>query len=1261
MTAGINIQPFVSSMSLLQTLTAGTGGFIDAQSFLIAGQGLFEALAPAHVPGMSEDIRNGVLTLFHQLVSESSDNGQLLKKPVQHALDRAGLLLRPEFLAREDYILQYLERFRNPEKQVAANVQAGGIYVHQDLQETILGLDQGDSFDAPLIIGALGPDGLFHIRRPVPKTLIAGSIPPEEDDFDTRVTQGRYGEPKPLTAQPIINVPPVETEKEAAPIEADVDELTPPPLGPPPERPEHPTWQRVWQAYRKNEVPAGDFLALFHRGAVPSDLMRDALQEGVIPYRDVVQAVVDGQLTTDDFIDLFSDCAFPLQTVMAGIHAGKIPLFTSSRAAIEEKLAELPPFSNRASLRAYLKRVEAGDLSLQNIRIAIQEGMIPYRDVIEEVASGNISVEGFLTTFAEGSFPMGPLLAGIRNGKIPTMVLVESLQDAFRHGTLDIEPFLEVMEEGDFPLANEANHRLLIRKPSYVLRTGHTVPMIFESEYELELATTKQEPEDKYHLLGAGGTSRVYLGVQKGTEREVAIKVVTIANLKRQKDLQKGFDNEIVEAPFSKSPLFVQVYATGLTSKANPFIVMERLSGALSQYVDDVNMGRELFDLPKSMGIARQMVAAAAEMHRHGYIHRDIKTENYFLDENGNAKLGDQGLRRKLSETPREPEEGLWGTPGAMPPEKLNGLVPDNKKTDVFALGVALYELFTGDFCFGAPNLPAIMHKVTSHDPEPPSVFNAKSKRQRQIPAFLDEIIMKCLEKDADKRYADAIDVLYDLVTAHAAELEREGEESRAERMSRYTGADEKIHEDIWQEKLQSAIRELQSVYNQFPDPRIRRKMVELNYKLHVWADRVGNEREIQRTLENIRKLEPQSEEARNTRQFIQANFQIDGSRPQGSNIAVQIRHLEHRAGYFELDRKLEKKKDLPRKPLHLDRGGVWAAQFSIEGMVSFIRDIPVRPGDYSLRIPFYYRNEIPDGWILIPAGPTAARTSMGSFAEHFENWREVDHDYAMGPLVTNEDYFSYIKALAADDRSLVEGRMPRDWGFDFFDPAVHRHGTFVTKDGQPIEWKAPVAHITPEDAQGYLRFLEQSLRRQGIHFQRDFDPNLLQVRFPTLYEWRRAFRPDPREWAHGDGQPQVGDMAVRIRDPRGAGPIKPMRIDVSTIRDVSHFSVLDGLAQGEPERVVRHIVGNLRKFLHIGGEDDHARITHALGLNNGQLGREFIAVAGADCSMSPADADILAAHPVNGTGLIGILPVIQLRSAYSTPSLESLKRRYFR
>src|SRR5262249_26772916 len=141
----------------------------------------------------------------------------------------------------------------------------------------------------------------------------------------------------------------------------------------------------------------------------------------------------------------------------------------------------------------------------------------------------------------------------------------------------------------------------------------------------------------------------------------------------------------------------------------------------------------------------------------------------------------------------------------------------------------------------------------------------------------------------------------------------------------------------------------------------------------------------------------------------------------------------------------------------------------------------------------------------LIPQGRTAARTSRGSFAEKFDekNWREVPYNYAMGPLTTNGDWYNYIKRIAAEDRSLVEGRMPLNWDFDFFDSTVHRSSYFPTKDGQPIDWKAPVSSITRPMALQFLEDLTKFLKEQGYDIEGD-------VRFPTLYEWRRAFRPDP-------------------------------------------------------------------------------------------------------------------------------------------------------
>src|SRR5262249_34663152 len=142
-----------------------------------------------------------------------------------------------------------------------------------------------------------------------------------------------------------------------------------------------------------------------------------------------------------------------------------------------------------------------------------------------------------------------------------------------------------------------------------------------------------------------------------------------------------------------------------------------------------------------------------------------------------------------------------------------------------------------------------------------------------------------------------------------------------------------------------------------------------------------------------------------------------------------------------------------------------------------------------------------------------------------------------------------------------------------------------------------------------------------------------------------------------GDSKPRVGDMAIRRRDRRAAGPNKLLPID-APVRDVSHFNVLDGLSPGEKPRVVKHIVGNVQKFLHTDGEEDHGRNTRALGLKNGQLGTSIMATAGADCSMSPSDSDILNQHPIDGYGLIGILPVIPLRSAACTPSIASLTAR---
>jgi hypothetical protein len=161
------------------------------------------------------------------------------------------------------------------------------------------------------------------------------------------------------------------------------------------------------------------------------------------------------------------------------------------------------------------------------IRIAFQEGIIPYHDLVQELAEGYLSPEDFLKTFSEGSFPAEPCWVGIRNAKLPLMLMVEAVQDALRNGKLPFEPYLESMQEGDFPLVNAATGQLLIQKPLYLNRTQQTVPTIIESDYRLG------------HVIGEGGSSQVYLGVENDTKREVAIKVVTVA---RSREAPKDLD-----------------------------------------------------------------------------------------------------------------------------------------------------------------------------------------------------------------------------------------------------------------------------------------------------------------------------------------------------------------------------------------------------------------------------------------------------------------------------------------------------------------------------------------------------------------------------------------------------------------------------------------------------------------------------------------------------------------------------------------------
>jgi len=153
----------------------------------------------------------------------------------------------------------------------------------------------------------------------------------------------------------------------------------------------------------------------------------------------------------------------------------------------------------------------------------------------------------------------------------------------------------------------------------------------------------------------------------------------------------------------------------------------------------------------RGLAWARQICSALAEAHAQGVIHRDLKPENILIDRDGQAKIMDFGIARAI-EAPDTHAGELVGTPAYMSPEQAEGLSVDGR-TDIYALGLILYEMFAGRAPFEAETPVALLHHQIHTPPRPPREV------ERYVPQFLERVILKCLEKDPARRFASVAEL----------------------------------------------------------------------------------------------------------------------------------------------------------------------------------------------------------------------------------------------------------------------------------------------------------------------------------------------------------------------------------------------------------------------------------------------------------------------------------------------------------------------
>jgi serine/threonine-protein kinase len=242
--------------------------------------------------------------------------------------------------------------------------------------------------------------------------------------------------------------------------------------------------------------------------------------------------------------------------------------------------------------------------------------------------------------------------------------------------------------------------------------------------------------------LGAGGMGVVYKAYDHELSDLVALKMLHVSGGEELQQLLEAMKSEIKLARKISHPNVLRTHDYGQLDGV-PYISMEYVRGMTLKYL--LNQSGKI---PYSAGlhIAKQVAAALQAAHNQGVLHRDIKPENVILEHNGNAKLMDFGIASHFS-TSRTPEgEGsVVGTPRYAPPEQLEGK-PVDVRADVYAAGVLMYQMYTGEFPYAARKFGEIVKAKTTEDPTPPSTHWA------EIPKEMEALIMQCIaRKPADR------------------------------------------------------------------------------------------------------------------------------------------------------------------------------------------------------------------------------------------------------------------------------------------------------------------------------------------------------------------------------------------------------------------------------------------------------------------------------------------------------------------------------
>lgn len=280
---------------------------------------------------------------------------------------------------------------------------------------------------------------------------------------------------------------------------------------------------------------------------------------------------------------------------------------------------------------------------------------------------------------------------------------------------------------------------------------------------------------NRYELVeevGTGGMAIVYKAMDKLLNRYVAVKVLR-REFQGNEEFIRRFNIESQAAASLSHPNIVPIYDVG-QSDGMQYIVMEYLEGkTLKQYISENKDG---VDWREAAEISMQICSALEHAHSKHIIHRDIKPQNIIINSDGTIKVMDFGIARAANNVTTTSE--AIGSAHYLSPEQARGGYTD-QRSDIYSLGVVMYELFTGRLPFDGESPVAVAMQHMQRDPIPPRIINP------DIPAAIEDVILKAMSKEQRLRYESASEMLADIKKAcenPAAKLQNESEKDNSDK-----------------------------------------------------------------------------------------------------------------------------------------------------------------------------------------------------------------------------------------------------------------------------------------------------------------------------------------------------------------------------------------------------------------------------------------------------------------------------------------------